>query len=165
MLKIDKIDIKIVNLLMDDGRMAAAEIARHIGNISERVVRYRIDRLVKEGIVSISAIPKPLSLGYTVVADVFIEVEPALIHRVATELKDYDCVSYVACAIGETDVSVQVLAHDTGEVYRFVTEVIGKTPGVRKTTTSIVPLVIKDVYQWRIPSTICVDGDKPITPL
>jgi hypothetical protein len=30
-------------------------------------------------------------------------------------------------------------------------EVIGKMPGVRKTTTSIVPLVLKDVYQWQIP--------------
>jgi DNA-binding Lrp family transcriptional regulator len=57
----------------------------------------------------------------------------------------------VACSIGETDVSIQVQARDTAEVYRFITEVIGKIPGVRKTTTSIVPLVLKDVYQWRIP--------------
>jgi len=159
MLKIDKIDLEIVNLLMDDGRMAAAEIARLIGNISERVVRYRIDRLVKEGIISISAIPRPRALGYSVAADVFIEVEPGLINDVATCLRDFECVSYVACAIGETDVSVQVLAHDTDEVYRFVTEVIGKKSGVRKTTTSIVPLVIKDVYQWRIPPSVCVDDE------
>lgn len=163
MLKIDKIDIRIVNLLMEDGRMAASEIARQIEGISERVVRYRIDRLLNEGIISISAIPKPLALGYSVVADVFIEVEPALINVVAAKLKDYDCVSYVACAIGETDVSVQVLAHDTGEVYRFVTEVIGREPGVRKTTTSIVPLVVKDVYQWRIPSSVCVNSKQPET--
>jgi Lrp/AsnC family transcriptional regulator for asnA, asnC and gidA len=163
MFKIDKIDLEIVNLLMDDGRMAAAEIARHIGNISERVVRYRIDRLVNEGVISISAIPKPRAVGYSVVADVFIEVEPGLINDVATCLKGYECVSYVACAIGETDVSAQVLAHNTDEVYRFVTEVIGKTPGVRKTTTSIVPLVIKDVYQWRIPASVCVDGDETKT--
>jgi hypothetical protein len=45
------------------------------------------------------------------------------------------------------------VAHDTAEVYRLVTEVIGKVPGVRKTTTSIVPLVLKDVYQWRIPDS------------
>jgi len=165
MFKIDKIDLEIVNLLMDDGRMAAAEIARHIGNISERVIRYRIDRLVTEGIISIGAIPKPRALGYSVVADVFIEVEPGQIRDVATCLKDFACVSYVACAIGETDVSVQVLAHDTDEVYRFVTEVIGKTAGVRKTTTSIVPLVIKDVYQWRIPVSVCADGNESKTGL
>jgi DNA-binding Lrp family transcriptional regulator len=63
----------------------------------------------------------------------------------------FDCVSYVACSIGETDVSIQVLAKDTVEIYRFVTEVIGKLPGVRKTTTTIVPIVLKDVYQWRMP--------------
>jgi hypothetical protein len=27
-------------------------------------------------------------------------------------------------------------------------------PGVRKTVTSIVPLVLKDVYQWRVPENI-----------
>jgi Lrp/AsnC family transcriptional regulator for asnA, asnC and gidA len=160
MFKIDKIDLKIVDLLMDDGRMTAADIARQIGDISERVIRYRIDRLVKEGIILIRAIPKPLALGYSVVADVFIEVEPGLINEVANKLKDYECVSYVACAIGETDVSVQAVAHDTGEIYRFVTEVIGKLPGVHKTTTSIVPLVIKDVYQWRIPSSYCLNGEE-----
>lgn len=155
MFKIDKIDLEIVNLLMEDGRMSSAEIARRLGGISERVVRYRIDRLVNEKIISISAIPKPLALGYSVVADVFIDVEPGLIDEVANKLKDYECVSYVACAIGQTNVSAQVVAHNTGEIYRFVTEVIGKIPGVHKTTTSIVPLVMKDVYQWHIPSSIC----------
>jgi DNA-binding Lrp family transcriptional regulator len=64
-------------------------------------------------------------------------------------------VSYVAYAIGETDVSVQLIARSNEEVYRFVTQVIGKTPGVRKTVTSIVPSVLKDVYQWSIPLEVC----------
>jgi len=32
--------------------------------------------------------------------------------------------------------------------------VVRKVPGVRKTTTSIVPLVLKDVYQWRVPERV-----------
>ncbi len=51
MYNFDKIDIKIVNFLLDDGRMPASEIARRIGDISERAVRYRIDRMVDEGII------------------------------------------------------------------------------------------------------------------
>jgi hypothetical protein len=35
-----------------------------------------------------------------------------------------------------------------------VTEVVRKVPGVRKTTTSIVPIILKDVYQWRVPERI-----------
>jgi len=76
------------------------------------------------------------------------------LRQLARRMAELPNISYVACSIGETDVSVQILARDTAEVYRFVTEVIGKSPGVRKTTTSIVPLVLKDVYQWRIPQGV-----------
>ncbi len=152
MYKIDNIDLEIVNLLMEDGRMHAAEIARRIGNISERAVRYRIDRMVDNKVIRLSAIVNPKGLGMNVVADIWLEVESVSIIDVAKKVAEFECVSYVACSIGETDVSVQIQARDTAEVYRFVTEVIGKVPGVRKTTTSIVPLVVKDVYQWRIPS-------------
>ncbi|HEX8918646.1 MAG TPA: Lrp/AsnC ligand binding domain-containing protein, partial [Chloroflexota bacterium] len=46
------------------------------------------------------------------------------------------------------------VAADTQEIYHFVTEVVRKIPGVRRTTTSIVPIVIKDVYQWRVPERV-----------
>jgi DNA-binding Lrp family transcriptional regulator len=54
--------------------------------------------------------------------------------------------------MGETDVSTQVVARDNAEVYSFVTDVVANIPGVRKTSTVIVPLILKDVYQWRIPA-------------
>jgi len=145
---------------MEDGRMPASEMSRRIGGISERMIRYRIERIVKEGYIQISAITNPKTLGYDVTADVFLEVESKSIIEVAKKVSEYDCVSYVACSIGESDISVQVVGHDTTEVYKFVTEVIGKIPGVHKTTTSIVPLVLKDVYQWRIPKSACV-ANKP----
>lgn len=139
--------------------MPAAEIARRIGGITERIVRYRIDRMVEDGLISISAIVHPQKIDYCVAADVLLEVETSQIQDVANKLAGFDCISYVACSIGETDVSVQVLAKDTAEIYRLVTEVIGKIPGVRKTTTSIVPVVLKDVYQWRIPGDAAKRGD------
>jgi len=165
MYEIDNSDKKIINLLMENGRMPAAEMARRIGGISERVIRYRIERIVKEGFVQISAITNPKSLGYIVTADVFLEVESSAIIEVAKKATEYDCVSYVACSIGERDISIQIVGHDTNEVYQFVTNVIGKIPGVRKTTTSIVPLVLKDVYQWKIPGSDCVPSVNEIQTL
>jgi len=148
----DQIDLKIVELLMEDGRMAAAEIARRIGGeISERVVRYRIERMVDDKVIQIRPIVNAQAFGLTTRADVVLQVDSDAIMDVANKAMGYDCVTYVACSIGEMDVSIQVVAKDTAEIYRFVTEVIGKMPGVRKTTTSIVPIVLKDVYQWRIP--------------
>jgi len=150
----DKIDRQIIECLMQDGRMPAAEIARQVGGITERIVRYRINRMIAAGIFQIRPIVNPQMFSLTTRADVFLEVETDSIQKVAHAVSEFENVTYVACSIGETDVSFQLVAKDTGEVYRFVTEVIGKIPGVRKTTTSIVPIVLKDVYQWRVPPSI-----------
>ncbi len=154
MYNFDKIDIKIVNLLLEDGRMPASEIARRLGNISERAVRYRIDRMVDEGVIHISAVARPQAFGLTTIADIWMEVESDRILEGAKKMAAFDWVSYVACGIGESDVSIQIVAKDTAEIYHLVTEVVRKVPGVRKTTTSIVPLILKDVYQWRVPEKI-----------
>jgi Lrp/AsnC family transcriptional regulator for asnA, asnC and gidA len=117
-------------------------------------VRYRIDRMVEEGVIRVSAVAKPQAFGLTTIADVWLEVESDRILEVARKMAEFDNVSYVACRLRESDVSIQIVAKDTAEIYQFVTEVVRKVPGVRKTTTSIVPLIIKDVYQWRIPEHI-----------
>lgn len=154
MYEFDKIDIKIVNLLLEDGRMSASEISRRMGDISERAVRYRIDRMIDEGVIQISAVVSPEALGLTIKADVWLEVESDLILEVAKKMAAFENVTYVACGIGQNDISIQIVAKDTAEIYYFVTEVIRKVTGVRKTTTSIVPIIIKDVYQWRVPERI-----------
>ena len=154
MYNFDKTDVKIVNLLLEDGRMPSSEIARRIGDISERAVRYRMDRMMNDGIIRVSAVAKPQAFGLTTIADVWMEVESDRILEVAKKMAQFDNVSYVACGIGESDVSIQIVAKDTAEIYQFITEVIRKVPGVRKTTTSIVPLILKDVYQWRVPERI-----------
>jgi len=154
MYEFDKIDIKIVNLLLEDGRMSASEISRRMGDISERAIRYRIDRMIDEGVIQISAVVSPEALGFTIKADVWLEVESDLILEVAKKMAAFENVTYVACGIGQNDISIQVVAKDTTEIYHFVTEVVRKVAGVRKTTTSIVPIILKDVYQWRVPERI-----------
>jgi Lrp/AsnC family transcriptional regulator for asnA, asnC and gidA len=154
MYEFDKTDVKIVNLLLEDGRMSASELARRIGDISERAIRYRIDRMIDEDVIRISAVIRPEAFGWNIRADVWLEVESDLILETARRMAQFENVTYVACGIGQNDISIQVVAKDTSEIYHFVTEVIRKVPGVRKTTTSIVPLVLKDVYQWRVPERI-----------
>lgn len=153
-MKLDKIDKKIINLLAIDGRMSCADIAREVGYISERSIRYRMERLVKEKIIQISAIPNPQSLGFTVVADVFIEVEPSMVIEIAHKIADFDRVTYVACSTGQNDISIQIVAKSNPELYSFVTEVIARINGVRKTSTSIVPMIIKNPQRWELPASL-----------
>lgn len=155
--KVDRLDREIVQLLLEDGRMSYAEISRRLGNITARTVQYRIERLIEQGIIKISAIVKPIPLGYPVIADVFIKVEPGRVREVAHKLADYDCVSYVACSTGDQDISIQVNARDNAELYWFASEILGNIPGVRSTATVLVPLMIKSLSEWQIPRDSCID--------
>ena len=158
--KIDRLDQAIVHLLMEDGRMSAAEIARRIGGVSARSVRDRVDSLIRCGVICVGAIVNPEAVGFPVRADVFIEVESQHVLDVAQRLTELEETSYVACSIGGADLSIQLCTRDNKELYRFVTEVLHRVPGVTKTVTTLVPLVLKDVYDWRIPDSACVDGNK-----
>ena len=162
MVKIDALDRQIIDLLMEDGRMQSAEIARRLqGAVTERAVRYRIQRLSNNGTIKVSAIVNPIRLGFRVIADVFVEVEPGYIDTVAQRLADHENVSYVAYSMGERDISVQIVTRNNDEVFSFATEFISKLPGVRKTVTYIVPTKIKDSYQWHIPGSIGEPGNEP----
>ncbi len=152
---IDSIDRAIVDLLIQDGRMSSAEIARRIGNIPERSARYRIDRLLKDGVIRIRALVNSKTVGLPVMADVFIEVEAGRTMEVARKMAEFECVYYVACPTGDRDVSLQVFARDNNELYNFVTEVIAKVPGVRKTSTVLLPVILKDGSEWSIPTCVC----------
>ena len=158
MIKIDSIDKKISDLLIEDGRMSCSKIAARIGGISERAVRYRIDRLIKNKVFTVHGNVHAEGLGLVVFADVFVEVEPSLVQKIAQQISNYESVSYVACSTGETDISIQVFSHDNNELFKFVTDIIGQIPGVRKTHISFVPLRIKDDQTWHIPS-FCVQDE------
>ena len=155
--QVDTVDRTIVDLLLQDGRISSTEIARRIGGITERAVRYRLDRMIQEGVIQVSAIVNPKAIGLPVLADVFIEVEPGRIMEVAHKMAKLEQVSYVACSTGDRDLSVQIVARDNEELYNFVTQVIGQVPGVRRTTTLLLPITLKDVYQWHIPASACAD--------
>jgi Transcriptional regulators len=152
--QVDDIDRQITRLLLADGRMSSSDLARRLGHVSERTVRYRIERLVGEGIVHVGAIVNPKALGLVVTADIWIEVVPGQLRRVAKNLAALPEVSYVAYSTGERDLSIQVYARDNDQLHHFVSEVVGNIPGVTRTSTMLVPEKVKDVHQWGIPDDV-----------
>jgi Lrp/AsnC family transcriptional regulator for asnA, asnC and gidA len=145
---LDEIDREIIRLLNEDGRMSNAEIARRLGDIPPRTVSHRVDGLIAREIIAIKAIVNPVALGYRVLADVFIEVEPGRVREVAEMVAEFAQVSYVACATGECDVSISLRVHSNEELFEFVTEQLGKIPGVRRTQTHLLPAKLKDIDSW-----------------
>lgn len=153
MVKIDETDKKISDLLILDGRMSCPEISRRIGNISERSVRYRIERLIRSGVISVHGSVNPAAVGFPVIGDVFLEVEPGKVQEITDKLAGYESISYIACSTGDKDISLQIFTRDYTELYSFVTNEISKIAGVRRTHTSFVPFIVKDDKCWPIPSS------------
>jgi DNA-binding Lrp family transcriptional regulator len=140
-LALDTTDRRIIALLVEDGRMPCSEIARRLGDASERSVRYRIGRLRRSGAVRISAIVNPAAFGYETIADLVIDVAPGWLQDVAAQLVDLDQVSYIAGSVGDPE-----------ELVRLVNEAIGSIPGVVRVRTAIVPWKLKEVCDWQVPA-------------
>ncbi len=159
---VDHTDRAIIALLNKDGRMSSAEIARRLGNVPSRTVSHRIDHLIERGIISVKAIVNPPALGYNVLADVFVEVEPGRVRAVADIVASFPEVSYVACATGESDVSITVRVRNNEELFNFVTDQLSVIPGVRRTQTYLLPVMLKDIDSWLPPELqpVELEGEK-----
>lgn len=155
---IDAIDRTIIASLQKDSRMPSAEIARQVG-VAERTVRARIDRLVEDNVIQLVAILRPRSLGYNVVADVFLEVELDRIQEVARHLATLEEVSYVGLTTGDRDISLQLFASNVDALFDYVTEHLNTIDGVLRSKTFVIPRVIKSVYQWGLPSSLPENGN------
>lgn len=155
----DEIDWKIIALLNEDGRLPSTEIAQKLGNVSARTINNRIKNLTKEGIINIRAVLDPEKVGYSVLADAYIEAEPKLVREVARQVAKFPEISYVACATGNSDVSISLRAKTIQDLFDFVTDKIGQIPGVRRTQTYILPYKLKDLDTWMPPQATEADDE------
>lgn len=154
---LDETDAAIIELLQEDGRMSAVEIARHLEGVTPRVVRHRIKKLVRDGVISVTAVVHPKALGYGIMADVLIEAELPAIRAIARRLAELEHVTYASCATGESDISIQVVARSVEELHSVVLDRIHNMPGITRTRTFILPLALKFTYNWKVPSEAHVD--------
>jgi Lrp/AsnC family transcriptional regulator for asnA, asnC and gidA len=150
----DDFDWQIIKLLNDDGRIPSAEIARILGDVSARTVTNRINALTENGIINIRAVVDPEAVGYGVMADVFVEVEPGHVREVAELAAKFPQTSYVACSTGQCDVSISLRVRSIEELFEFVTDNLGNIPGVRRTQSFLLPVKIKDLDTWMPPGVL-----------
>lgn len=151
--QIDEIDRAIISCLQEDSRRPSAEIARSLG-VAERTVRARIDRLVQDEIVQLAAIVNPRALGYSVTADVFLEVELGRVEEVAKQVSQVEEVCYVGLTTGDRDISIQVHAPSVDALYDFVSRKLNQVQGVLRSKTYVIPRVSKQMPDWRLPQNL-----------
>ncbi len=126
----DKIDQKILSELTDDSSISIPKLSEKI-NVNSSVVYSRIKRLIKKKLIERFTIEiNDKELGYGVKSLTGINMDSKQRDNVIQELFKIQGVREVSEVTGRFDILVTMYAENLGEMYRIVSDNIGKIQGV-----------------------------------
>jgi len=142
----DRIDVRIMAALQENGRLTNVELSQRVG-LSETPCLRRVRRLEQEGVIArYAAVLDPRRIGLGVTAFLQVKIER---HR------DEDTVAFreavladpevVACWLvtGTADFLLQVVSRDMDAYGDFVVHRVLKMPGVKDVSSSFALQVVK----------------------
>jgi Lrp/AsnC family transcriptional regulator for asnA, asnC and gidA len=145
--KIDELDLKIISHLQENGRIPVAELAKKL-NQPENTVRYRIERLLKNGVIRrFTALVDPRALGLNVSAAVMFKVDPKKLDQLLEKLTSMKDVTNVYQLSGEWDLIAVVFAKDIQDLHERIEE-LRRAEGVKEMNVMITTRVIKSEYRY-----------------
>lgn len=145
--KFDKLDQRIIQLLHADARMSASEIARTL-DANERTIRKRIDRLIRQGAIRLTAILDPQAFGYGIAVDILLDVDPEHEEHVIAAFKSIPAISYIALGQATRELSIECRFKHHNELHQFLRTTLPALKGVQVRGSSLVPRIIRNIDEW-----------------
>ena len=151
MAKVDKIDQKILSELSKDSSISIPKLSKKI-NVNSSVVYSRIKRLVKKKLIERFTIDvNNKELGYGVKSVTGINMDTKQRDNIIQELFKVSGVSEVAEVTGRFDILVTMYAESLSDMYRIISDNIGKIQGIvgsesfieMKTRTKQMPYMVE----------------------
>lgn len=146
-MKLDPIDLKIVDILQKEGRIANNELASRIGLTTTPTLE-RVKRLERENVIegytariNREAVDKGLTVFVTVTLSVH---QLNLMKEFTSAIKAIPEILACYNTTGEGDFLLQVVAKDTKDYERLMRTTLTTLPDVQRLHTSIVLNTIKD---------------------
>lgn len=143
----DRIDLRILDIIQRDGRITNLELAEQIG-LSPTATSERFRRLVKEDYVTgFAARLDPRKLGFGLLAFVEVSLDkttPDAFSRFARAVNRAPQVLECHMVAGGFDYLVKVRLKDMNAYRRFLGEVLLSLPGVKETRTYAVMEEVKE---------------------
>lgn len=142
---LDETDLKIIETLRKDGRVAFAQIAEQL-SVSPGMIRQRYNRLVDMGYLKVAAITNPLRMGLKTMAMIGVRVDGDKMLQVAEQIAAFDEVVYIVIVSGRYDILAEVFCRDHAELLTFLTEKLSRVEGVRETESFMHLKIVKEIY-------------------
>ncbi len=147
--KLDKIDLKIVRLLQNDGRMASSEIAKTI-DAPDATIRYRLKKLIDKQYIQIVAAANPIKLGFGIAACISIEAEIRQVDHVISELERIERVSYIAQMTSFPNVEIETYIETINELHELLSQV-EMIDGVIRVDTAFIRRIVRERFDFGTP--------------
>jgi len=136
--EIDELDLKILKLLEEDGRLTFMEIAKKL-RLSESTIRKRVQALKENGVIKRFTVEiDPAKIGLNPVAIVGIDVDPPKLLEVAQKLCEFKEIRCVATSTGDHMIMTEMWTRDGRELTKLISEKIGPIEGVKKICPAII---------------------------
>jgi Lrp/AsnC family leucine-responsive transcriptional regulator len=141
----DKVDLRLVDLLQRNGRATQLELAKTVG-MSQPAVAERLRKLEERGVITgYVARVDAAALGLDITAFVGVGIEhPKFFDGFAKKVKALDEVLECHRVAGEDSYLLKIKTQNTSTLDRLLVEVLRTTPGVTRTHTTIVLASIKE---------------------
>jgi Lrp/AsnC family transcriptional regulator for asnA, asnC and gidA len=133
---LDDMDTKIIRELQANGKITYKEIAQKL-DVSDGMVRFRVDRLLKKDILKISASVNPMYFDNCVAALIGINLEKREHRVIMNKIATMKGVCSVCNLTGRYDLMVEVFFDSREELRRFLMEDLGDIGGVTFSETFI----------------------------
>ncbi len=146
---LDETDRQIIVLLQRDGRLSNVEIGRQLG-LAEGTVRKRLERLIAENVIRITALAEPAAFGLSTRVLISIQAELGELNKVAQRLAQMPEVFSVSMITGSFDIIIEVALPSSDRLLSFLIDNVSSIPGVKRTETSQVMQVVKHACDWAV---------------
>lgn len=153
-------DIQIIQCLQKDARSPVAGIAKTL-RMPTSSVRHRMQRLLKEGVLSFDTMTNPLLLGYQVWIMIEIRVEISKIESVAQQLAAIPEVYLVYIMTGRYDILVGAVFRTLDEQFDFMANRLAKITGITRTCSSSILRLVKRTMNFALPQIQTSHPQKP----
>ncbi|WP_195921555.1 MULTISPECIES: Lrp/AsnC family transcriptional regulator [Catenibacterium] len=147
---LDKLDQKIIQLLVSNARMSYSDIGEKIG-ISRVAVKARIQTLENKGIIEeYTTIINPQKISGAVSCYFEIETKPDSFKEVTDILNKNDIVTQIYRVTGRDKLHVHAVASSNEEMEHFLHYVIDTLPGVLSCSCNTILSRVKDIKGLRL---------------
>jgi DNA-binding Lrp family transcriptional regulator len=138
-------EFAIARLLAADGRASYAQLAAACG-VSESTAARRVESLVRRGCLRFRTLFETRLIGLGVEFMEWLAVEPGELENVGAQLAKHPSTQYVSATTGRFNLCLHGVLPGYGDLYQYLTDVVGALPGVRTADMTLQARTLKRAY-------------------